>query len=442
MNRSITSKSSPSSVRHVSRKDYIEMGIDTESCKFTNSAIGSWSGYIYQGMCAVYVVLNHILKEYDSNSNGNLDKIRDYLLYLDAYDDFSIHDENNKAISLHQCKLYKKTQDFKEAQEQLLKTKKYWMEKKVCTQGTVVYFHSNQQPNLIEGILSFVDFEREKLFDADTLSQKLRRLITKIFERQGIERPQERVYNALISWIDTQVITIHKRSLDSDKRLREIAIGKNSAIPFKEIINILFDDDLANYPPLDFYSLLKYEFLHSIKNKIEESYESEYDWEGGNSEFVQDFVDKIGNIPIANFGHIIQRLLPVKGIHPSEESVRNVCNSSVAQEFIQLVALCRFKLEAELHWNEKCKRQTPIAVEQNSLAQACKLLYKNRANLDCLREYDILITKDGNEFIPNIIDKVSIFSSTDKANDDGKNIFKEKRVGLLSVTKFNAKDYE
>lgn len=416
------------------------MGIDTESCKFTNSAIGSWSGYIYQGMCAVYVVLNRILEEYDSN--GNLDKIRDYLLYLDAYDDFSIHDGNNKAISLHQCKLYKKTQDFKEAQEQLLETKEYWLKEKVCTQNTVVYFHSNQQPPLIGGILSFVDFEGNKSFDADTLSQKLRRLITEIFERQKIERPQERVCNALISWIDTQVITIHKRFLNSKERLREIAIDKNSAIPFSEIINILFEDDLAKYPSRDFYKLLKYEFLHSIKNKIEESYESEDDWEGGISEFVQDFVDKIGNIPIANFGHIIQRLLPVKGIHPSEESVRNVCNSSVAQEFIQLVALCRFKLEAELHWNEKCKRQTPIAVEQNSLAQACKLLYKNRANLDCLREYDILITKDGNEFIPDIIDKVSIFSSTDKANDDDKNIFKEKRVGLLSVTKFNTGDYE
>ena len=426
------------------------MGIDTESCKFTNSAIGSWSGYIYQGMCAVYVVLNHILKDYDSNSNGNLDKIRDYLLYLDAYDDFSIHDENNKAISLHQCKLYKKSQDFDKAQEQLLATKEYWLQKGGCTQATVLYFHSNKKTNLKKGVSSFVDFEKDESFDADTLSRKIRSLITKIFEGQGIGRPQERVYNALISLIDTQVITIHKRSLDSEKkkRLSEIAIDKDSAIPFKEIINILFDDDLANYPPLDFYSLLKHEFLHSIKNKIEESYESKDDWEDGNSEFVQDFVDKIGNIPIANFGHIVQRLLPVKEIHPSEESVRNVCNSSVAQEFIQLVAHCSFELGSELDWNEKCKRQTPIAVEQNSLTQACKLLFRNRANLDCLREYDILITKDGNEFIPNIIDKVSIISSRDKARDDGKNIsedkniFKEKRVGLLSVTKFNAGDYE
>jgi len=31
--------------------------------KTTNSAIGSWSGYIYQGLCAIYVVLTYIFDE-------------------------------------------------------------------------------------------------------------------------------------------------------------------------------------------------------------------------------------------------------------------------------------------------------------------------------------------------------------------------------------------
>ena len=95
-----------------------------------------------------------------------------------------------------------------------------------------------------------------------------------------------------------------------------------------------------------------------------------------------------------------------------------------------------------MDWNEQSKRQTPIAVKHFDLSKTCKKLYKNRANLDCLREYDILITKEGNEFIPNIRDTASIISSTYTTNDDDKNIFKEKKVGLLSVSKFNAGDYE
>ena len=62
--------------------------------------------------------------------------------------------------------------------------------------------------------------------------------------------------------------------------------------------------------------------------------------------------------------------------------------------------------------------------------------------MDCLREYDILVTKEEYEFIPNIRDKALIIASTDTTNDDDKNIFKEKKVGLLSVSKFNARDYE
>ena len=408
--------------------------------KFTYSAIGSWSGYIYQGMCAVYAVLNAILKEYDAN--GNLTKIRDYLLYLDAYDDFSIHNENNQAISLHQCKLYKKAQGFEEAQQQLLETKRYWVEQNVCDEDTVVYFHSNQSPNLIDGLSSFQDFEGNASFDADTLNQKIRSLIAKIFEVQGVVRSQNRVYNALISGIDTQVIKIHRRSLEQRKALQEIAIDKDSAIPFNKIISILFEDDLAEYPLQDFYKLLKYEFLHSIKEEIEENYETEDDWDRGNPEFVLDFVDCIGKTPIANFEHIAQRLLPVEDIHPSEKSERNVCNSSIAQELIQLVAKCSFKLRVELDWNEQSKRQPPIAVKHLNLFQTCRQLYKNRANLDCLREYDILVTKEEYEFIPNIRDKALIIGSTDTTNDDDKNIFKEKKVGLLSVSKFNARDYE
>lgn len=414
--------------------------MNAEQYKLTHSAIGSWSGYIYQGMCAVYVVLNAILREYQSNKNA--DQIKGYLLYLDAYDDFSIHNEDNQAISLHQCKLHKQTQGFEEAQKQLLETKRYWVEQDVCNKDTVVYFHSNQSPNLIDGISSFKDFEGNVSFDADTLSRKMGEVIARIFKEKGIERPRERVHNALISWSDRQVITIHSRFLNSKKKLSEIAIEKESAIRFDKIISILFEDDLAEYPPQDFYKLLKYEFLYSIKEEIEESYETEDDWDGGNPKFVQDFVDYIGKTPIANFEHIVQRLLPVENIHPSEKSERNICNSSIAQEFIQLVAKCSFRLRVELDWNEQSKRQTPIAVKNLTLFKVCRDLYKNRANLDCLREYDILIMKDGNEFIPSITDQVSIISSIGTTNDDDKNIFKEKKVGLLSLSKFNAGEYE
>ena len=62
--------------------------------KLLNTAISSWSGYVYQGKVALY----HVLK----NINNNM-----FTLQLDSLDDFAILDEQNNVISLHQVKAKK-----------------------------------------------------------------------------------------------------------------------------------------------------------------------------------------------------------------------------------------------------------------------------------------------------------------------------------------------
>ncbi len=76
--------------------------------KLLDTAISTWSGYVYQGKVAIYHVLRQI---------GN----RSYELQLDSIDDFSILDENKNVISMHQVKALK-SQNFstyKKAFEQL-----------------------------------------------------------------------------------------------------------------------------------------------------------------------------------------------------------------------------------------------------------------------------------------------------------------------------------
>lgn len=408
--------------------------------KVTHSAIGSWSGYIYQGRCAVYVVLNRILREYESNNNA--DQISGYLLYLDAYDDFSIHDENNQAISLHQCKLYKQTQRFEEAQKQLLKTKEYWQNQGISTNEIVAYFHSNQQPHLIDGVSSFKDFEGDISFDSDTLDRKIRDVISTIFDTTETERHKDRVYYTLITFIENHVKEIHTKYLNQSKSLWEIAIHRDSAVQFSKIISILFDDDFATYPREEFFKLIQVKIRDKIKTEIETSYKDDEDWDGGNPEFAYAIIDYIRDIPACKFEPIIQRLIPLENISQSEETIENICNKYIATELINVVSKSAFKLSTHLDWHKRNKYLSPIVIGDICLKKTCKQLYKNRANLDCLREYDILVTKEGNEFIPDIRDKVSIIGSTDTTYDDDKNIFKEKRVGLLSLSKFNTEYYE
>ena len=60
----------------------------------TNSAVGSWSGYIYQGLCGILVVLRML--------KADATAYRDYSLQLDGYEDFSILDAQGKIVSMHQ----------------------------------------------------------------------------------------------------------------------------------------------------------------------------------------------------------------------------------------------------------------------------------------------------------------------------------------------------
>ena len=62
--------------------------------KLLDTAISSWSGFVYQGKVAIYYVLTQI-------ENGN------YTLQLDSIDDFAIFDDNGNVLSMHQVKAKK-----------------------------------------------------------------------------------------------------------------------------------------------------------------------------------------------------------------------------------------------------------------------------------------------------------------------------------------------
>lgn len=71
-----------------------------------NSAIGTWSGFIYQGLCGILVSLRMIASDREGTAG--------YKLQLDGYEDFSILDDNDQIVSLHQCKSIKGRKDYEE----------------------------------------------------------------------------------------------------------------------------------------------------------------------------------------------------------------------------------------------------------------------------------------------------------------------------------------
>lgn len=58
-----------------------------------HAAIASWAGFLYQGICALCVVIEKLLTEDDAVN---------WYLNVEGYEDFAILDANKRILSFHQ----------------------------------------------------------------------------------------------------------------------------------------------------------------------------------------------------------------------------------------------------------------------------------------------------------------------------------------------------
>jgi hypothetical protein len=99
------------------------------------SAIGPYSGYLYQGYCAIYHALKLILDDKE--------QYMDYKLKIEVDSDFSVTRPDDRIVSIHQCKCYSKSHDFKKDIKLLKEVKKDRMDNGFCGSDCKLWFHTN-----------------------------------------------------------------------------------------------------------------------------------------------------------------------------------------------------------------------------------------------------------------------------------------------------------
>lgn len=96
----------------------ISLPYKTPLSTIENTAIASWSGFVYQGLCALHHTLVLLKSDWDL-------AIGKYLS-LEAYEDFAILDSASKIESLHQCKCYSSPSDFSDECKKMADKEFYW----------------------------------------------------------------------------------------------------------------------------------------------------------------------------------------------------------------------------------------------------------------------------------------------------------------------------
>lgn len=400
--------------------------------KLNNSAIGSWAGYIYQGLCAVYVVVNMIRQD-------NTDKYKDYVFYLDAYEDFSIHDENGKIVSLHQCKDKKSGGDYKEAIEQMREQKKRFDDLGKCNTDTKMYFHCNTKPkNLGNDIEMYKYHEGEETCQSEELINKIRALVTLFIQEKNLTKPADRICNSLFRLVDEQVMTIHQQSMTSKEPLYEMSKKPDCALKFSKVYEIIYSDAVADYGADEFASLIKLQFILSLKDNMEERDDTN-DWNNIDRTHIEYLADFVANIKASDFLEFCQRIQPANPVKKDVSTLKNCTNKSKTDKLLETVGKATKQQNPSCDWSEKGKSETPVVFDNDSAIRICRAIYGNRSNLNSLFEYDWFVS-DISESVKDM--RVVLNTITSIQAELSKSIFEPKVRGILDINDFNNEDYD
>lgn len=382
----------------------------------TNSAIGSWSGYIYQGLCGVLVILR-MLKE-------NKEAYKEYSLQLDAYEDFSILDEQGQIVSMHQCKSDKNRKNY-DGEFKKMKAKV----ESLATQGKLrdpenpqCYFHCNQEVTIGEDYnVSAYQFEEKKTFCEPGNIQSL--IDVEVAEMKNAESDTQAVRAALETIVNEDVLGTQQEFFDASKTARLYEISRNRKIPFSRFAEVL-DATLMRFNLGDFLIQMKQAYILGMETRAEEAENDEEKMQ------VELFTQRLRELNNDEMKEFIQRVNPKDKLEDTYQCWHQITSTERLNYLYNLVTDIPLDINA-LHWKTTNSMQTPSTLGNDiKLTKACKQIYENQANLDFPWIYDWIVGHveehvEDIEEAAHIINKIGTESQTN-------NIFHIKKVGILT----------
>ena len=382
----------------------------------TNSAIGSWSGYIYQGLCGVLVVLR-MLKE-------NKEAYKDYSLQLDAYEDFSILDDQGKIVSMHQCKSDKNRKNYDDE----FKKMKAKM-KSLAIQGKLrdpdnqqCYFHCNQEVTIdADYKVTAYQFEAEKTFCKPGNIQSL--IDVEVAELKNAETDTQAVRAALETIVNADVLGTQQEFFDAPKKARLYVISRDKKIPFSRFVEVL-DATIMRFNRGDFLTQMKQAYILGMETRAEEAENDE------EIKQVELFTQRLRELNDEEMKEFIHRVNPKDKLEGTYQCWQQITSTERLNYLYRLVTEIPLDIN-ELHWKTRNSMQTPSTLGNDiPMTKASKLIYENQANLDFPWIYDWIVGHveehvEDIEEAAHIINKIGTESQTNS-------IFHIKKVGILT----------
>ncbi len=381
----------------------------------TNSAIGSWSGYIYQGLCGILVVLRML--------KADATVCKDYSLQLDGYEDFSILDDQGKIVSMHQCKSDKNRTNYdEEFKKMMAKVDGLGAQGKLQDLAThKCYFHCNRQVTISDDykVVAY-QFEQNKTYCEPGNIQAL--LDAEVAILKKAEADTQAVRAALETIVNGEVLSTQQAYFDTPKtKLYEIA--RRRKIPFAKFSETL-EKTIMSYAPGDFLLQMKQAYILGMEVRAAEEEDEEI------RKRIGLFTQRLRELSDEEMRKFLQRVNPKDKLEDTHQCWHDITTGERLNYLYNLVT--EFPLDTKaLHWETAKSRQTPSTLGNDmGMDKVSKRIYENQANLDFPWIYDWIVGHV-DEHVDNIEDAAHVINKME-AESESKYIFHIKKVGILT----------
>lgn len=380
--------------------------------KEINSAIGTWSGFIYQGLCGLLVALKMIEEDWE--------RTKDYNLQLDGYEDFSILDGAGQVVSIHQCKCIKGRKNY---DQDLMDMKEKRGKLKNIREDAKSFFHCNE----VVTIKADLDIEAYPFTKDKTSCEpgEIKNIIQDVVRNlKAGDAKAEDVLAKLESLINSKVLNTQQIYFDTPQRL--YAIARDESIPFKDIENICKSH---------FIYLSGEDILTQIKTRYINQFNERVAVNGGIEEHpdVEKFIVLFSEMDSEQMKLFMQRIHPKEKFEYSLNGLVNTCSKERINRLFNLII--RFPIHSKLHWVTPNSIQTPTTLEDDQeIELTCIQIYENRANFDAMWIYDWFVGKidESEGSVEDIRKRIREITTVDEPEEDN-SIFHEKKVGIMTI---------
>ena len=350
------------------------------------------------------------------------DKYNDYSLQLDGYEDFSIMDASNVIVSLHQCKSMKNQTNYdNEFTKMKAKLQELRDNNKVST-TVKCYFHCNREVK--------IEDESEILaypFHTDMCScgpgQIKSLILGEITNYKGDNSESETIYARLDSLVNKRVLDIQQEYFNTRRRLKEIARDLKQNIKFSAFQVILNGISFTLHQK-DVLLTIRNEIVAGLQQRISEDTELD-------TSNVESFIDRFCVLNQDDLKDFLQRANPEDQLENTFKCYRIFTDGNRIKLLYRLIMDVPIT-EEKLIWKTNRSLQTPTTLgNEDDVQHISRRIYQNRGNLDSAWIYDWFVGRV-EEHVEDI--REAALDITDVATDDDeKDIFKMKKVGILTV---------